>query len=263
MYYGSWIYGGSGTNTLIGPNGTNTWNITAADEGTIGTFGFTGMQNLVGGTGVDTFKFTAATSQVTSIDGGGAPTGQGDWLDYSAYPAAVTVKLATGTATGTATGVTGTVRNIQDVFGGNFGNTLTGDAQGNILIGGTGSNTITGGTGASVLIGGKGNATVTGGSGGDILIGGSTTYDQAHNEAALMSILAEWQSGKSYATRLHDLKFGGGLNGSNTLVLGTTVLDDGGTDVLTGGNFIPGALDWFFQGVHGTIHNYESPEQIN
>jgi hypothetical protein len=254
------LNGGSGGSTLQGPNTTNTWNITGANAGSLnGNVSFSAMQNLVGGTGVDTFEFTAAASQVASINGGGAPTGQGNWLDYSAYPAAVTVNLATGKATG----VTGTVSNIQNVIGGNHGATLTGNAQGNILIGGSGGNAITGGTGASLLIGGKGNDTVTGGSGGDILIGGNTVYDQAHNEAALMSILAEWQSANPYATRVSHLKAGGGLNGSNTLVLGTTVIDDGSADSLTGGSHIPGALDWFFQGVHDTIHNLEAGEQIN
>jgi hypothetical protein len=252
--------GGTGANTLICPNTTNTWSITGADAGNInGAVNFTGIGNLVGDTGVDTFRFTAAASQVANINGGGAPLGQGNWLDYTLYPLAVTVNLATGKATG----VTGTVSNIQDVFGGNHGATLIGDSQGNILIGGAGADTIFGGTGASLLIAGAGNDTVTGGSGGDILIGGFTVYDQAHNEAALMSILDEWQSGKSYAQRVSDLKFGGGLNGSNTLVFGKTVIDDGGSDSLTGGSHIAGALDWFFAGVHDTIHHYESGEQIN
>jgi hypothetical protein len=264
LCFGTSLVGGTGTNTLIGPSTTNTWNITGADEGnlnvsSVSPLQFSGIQNLVGSTGVDTFAFTAAASLVASIDGGGAPVGQGDWLDYTAFPSGVSVNLATGKATG----VSGTLRNIQNVFGGNHGNTLTGDSQGNILIGGAGADQIFGGIGASLLIGGGANDTVTGGSGGDILIGGSTTFDQAHNEAALMSILAEWQSSKPYATRVHDLKVGGGLNGSNTLVLGTTVLDDGGADSLTGGSHIPGALDWFFQGSHDKIHHLESGEQIN
>lgn len=259
FYYGTDLLGGKGTNTLIGPNTTNTWDITGADAGTLDGLGFSGMANLVGGTGVDTFAFTSAASQVANINGGGTPFGQGNWLDYTLYPLAVTVNLATGKATG----VTGTASNIQDVFGGNHGDTLIGDAQGNILIGGAGTDTILGGIGLSLLIGGGGNDTVTGGSGGDILIGGFTTYDHTHNEDALMAILAEWQSGKSYVLRVDDLKFGGGLNGSNTLVLGKTVIDDGGSDSLTGGSHIPLALDWFFAGVHDTIHNYESGEQIN
>jgi hypothetical protein len=259
-YYGNDIVGGSGTNTLIGPNTTNTWNITGVDAGILNAhLGFTGIRNLVGGTGVDTFKFTAATSRVASINGGGAPVWQGDWLDYTAFPSAVTVNLAAAKATG----VTGVVTNMQDVLGSNNGNTLTGDVQGNILIGGAAADTILGGPGPSLLIGGKGNDSVTGGSGGDIIIGGFTTYDQTHNEAALMSILAEWQSSNPYTTRISHLRFGGGLNGSNVLRLGTTVIDDGGTDSLTGGKHIAGALDWFFKGTHDTIHNYELGEQIN
>jgi hypothetical protein len=267
-YYGTTVLGGSGTNTLVGPNTTNTWTITGADAGSLnGGVSFSGIANLVGGSGVDTFRFTAAASQVASINGGGAPSGQGDWLDYTAFPSAVAVNLGGTTVNGvnpnSAKGVTGTVHKIQNVFGGNFGNTLAGDGQGNILIGGAGTNLITGGTGASLLIGGKGNATVVGGSGGDILIGGFTTYDQTHNEAALMSILAEWQLGGSYPLRLFHLRHGGGLNGPNTLNLGTTVIDPGSTDALTGGTFIPGALDWFFEGAHDTIHHFESGEQIN
>src|SRR5262249_43746779 len=219
--------------------------------------------NLIGATGVDTFRFTAAASQVANIDGGGAPVGQGDWLGYTAYPPAVAVKPADTHPTRQATRGTGSLSQIQNVFGGNHGATLIGDSQGNILIGGAGADTIRGGIGASLLIGGGGNDTVTGGSGGDILIGGFTVYDQAHNEAALMSILEEWQSGKSYAQRVTDLKFGGGLNGSNVLRLGTTVIDASGSDSLTGGSLLPLPFDWFFAGIHDTIHNFESGEQIN
>jgi hypothetical protein len=60
-----------------------------------------------------------------------------------------------------------------------------------------------------------------------------------------------------------DLKNGGGLNGSNTLGLGTTVIDDGSANSLTGGSFLRGALDWFFQGTSDSLHNVESGEQIN
>jgi acrosin len=243
--------GGAGGNTLAAANGTNTWSITGANAGSLNTtVTFSAVANLLGGSGVDTFKFTAAAGQVASINGGGAPAGQGDWLDYSAFPGAVTVNLTTGSATG----VTGTVSNIQNVFGGNFGNTLTGSAQGNILVGGNGADTTTGGSGRSLLIGGRGNDTVTGGSADDIVIGGYTTYDQALNEAALMSILAEWQSADSYATRLGKLR-----SGSYPLGMGSTVIDDGGTSRLSGG----AGLDWFFMGRNDTITDPQSGEVVN
>jgi hypothetical protein len=264
------INGGTGTNTLAGPNMSNTWVVSGSNSGSLDqTVSFSAVQKLVGGTGVDVFKLTAA-GKVSSISGGGAPAGQGDWLDYSAFTSPVTVNLTTGAATNVNGSAAGAVTGIQDVRGGNGGNTLTGNTQakligntqGNILVGGAGNNTITGGSGASLLIGGPGTDTVIGGSGGDILIGGTTAYDA--NTTALMSILAEWQSSNSYATRISHLKNGGGLNGSNKLVLGSTVFDDGNANQLTGGSPVNiGALDWFFKGVHDHLSNVESGEQIN
>jgi hypothetical protein len=252
---------GSAGDQLVGPNTTSTWTITGANAGIVnGTLTFTAIANLTGGTGVDTFQIGTAGHLSGNLNGGGAPANSGDWLDYKGNAGFVAVNLATGAATGVA----GTVSKIQNVFGGNHGNNLTGSAQGNILIGGNGNDTITGGTGRSLLIGGQGADGVTGGSGDDILIGGYTTYDQSHNEAALMSLLAEWQSADDYATRINDLKHGGGLNGTNVLVLGSTVKDDAKANSLTGGPApSPSDLDWFFQGLHDTLHNVESGEQIN
>jgi Ca2+-binding RTX toxin-like protein len=153
------------------------------------------------------------------------------------------VNLATGVATGTAG-----VSNIQNVRGGSGGNTLTGSAAGNILIGGSGNDTLTGGSGRSILIGDGGSDRITGGANDDILIGGTTSYDASSsaNDAALASILQEWQSTDSNATRVADIRgpqtVGLQLNGTNYLVLGTTVQDDGATDTLTGN----AGLDWFF-----------------
>jgi len=155
------------------------------------------------------------------------------------------------------------------VHGGNGGNSLTGDSQGNILIGGSGADTITGGSGASLLIGDLGSDTIIGGSGGDILIGGSTSFDTmtANNEKALMGILAEWQALASYDTRFHDINTGtgGGLNGTaklNVGKLGATVQEDGAADTLTAAP-TSAALDWFFQGAGDVLQNLEPGEHIN
>jgi hypothetical protein len=271
---GSSVTGGGGTDTLIGPNATNIWTISSTNGGKVSdiiglttyTTTFTGIANLVGGTGVDVFKFSGTGKLTGTISGGGAPLHQGDWLDYSAVTYAVTVNLATGNATNT-----GGVSGIQNVHGGNHGNTLTGDGQGNILIGGSGTNTIHGGSGMSILIADKGVSTITGDStGGDILIGDYATYDSmttAH-ELALMSILAEWQSADSYATRFHDIDTGtgGGLNGIAKLNWGTTVKDDPLPDspyTLTAANHGGAALDWFFLDTNDTMANYEAGEHVN
>jgi hypothetical protein len=255
----------SSADTLTGLDADTVWTISSVNGGKAGTFAFSGIENLVGGAGVDVFKFTSTGSVAGSINGGGAPLHKGNWLDYSGLIVSVTVNLQTGSATGVANAATGKVTNVQNVHGGNAGNTLTGNSQGNILIGGTGVDTVTGGTGVSLLIGDKGADVIAGRSGGDILIGDATTFDtmSTANENALMSILAEWQSANSYALRISHLKNGGGLNGTSKLILGTTVKDDLSVDQLTGGNFVAAALDWFFQSVGDALHNKETGEQIN
>jgi hypothetical protein len=174
--------------------------------------------------------------------------------------------------TGTASGVGGGVAGIQNVFGSNNGNTLTGNAQGNILVGGTGSDVIKGGSGRSLLIGSSRNATgpdqLTGGIGDDILIAGYTDYD--HDTAALMDILTEWQSTDDYTTRISRISQGVGASNAR-LVWGTTVHDDGNgkNDVLFGDP--PGSKtfgrDWFFAALAKEIKDLNNrgrtSEQIN
>jgi hypothetical protein len=240
---------------LVGTNADTIWFINGANGGNANGFKFNGITNLVGGSGVDTFKFAGAGS-IGNIDGGAAPVNEGNWLDYSALATAISVNLAKGAASNVSSGVA----NIQNVRGGNGGNTLVGDSQGNILVGGTGADAITGGSGASILIGGKGADHVTGGSGGDILIGCSTAYDA--NNSVLMSFLAEWQSANSYAVRVAHLRQGGGLNGPKKLIFGNTVTDDGSADVVAAAPASL-ALDWFFGGSLDTFVNVESGEHIN
>jgi hypothetical protein len=256
----------SANDTLIGPDANTTWTVSAANggSGVAGSFAFlfSGFQNLVGGAGMNVFQFTAGGSLAGSLNGGAAPLHEGNWLDYFALATPVAVNLQTGAATGVAGGVS----NIQNVHGGNGGNTLTGDSQGNILIGGSGSDRITGGSGASLLIGDAGADTLSGGSGGDILIGDATSFDTMtpSNEQALMAILAEWQSADSYATRFFDINTGsgGGLNGTAKLNFGTTVIDDGAADTVTAAA-TSAALDWFFRGTGDVLRNVEPGEHIN
>lgn len=193
--------GGAGSNTVLGPSAADTWTISGTNAGSFGASTFSNVQNLIGGAATDMVLFSPAGQLSGMIDAQGG----GDWLDYSPRATPVTVNLAAGTATG----VTGGVHNIPNVLGSAGNDHLTGNALGNILIGGPGNDVLTAGSGRSLLIGGAGNDTVKGGAGDDLLIGGTTSFDT--NEAALMSILAEWQSANPYATRISHLKNGGGL----------------------------------------------------
>jgi hypothetical protein len=201
---------------------------------------------------------------VTSIDGGGAPVGQGDWLDYSAFTTSVVVNLAAGSATNVNGGAAGAVTNIRDVISGSGTDTLTGNREGNILIGRGGNDTINGGSGRSLLIGGTGASTINGGSGGDILIGGRTTYDMT-NRAALMAILAEWQSADSYAVRTDEISDGTipGHAGVKLFVGDTVVLNPTSTVGTLNGLATVDQLDWFFASLTEHHSALESGEILN
>jgi hypothetical protein len=231
------VNGGAGNDTLVGRNATNIWKVTGSNAGTVGNVSFSAVENLTGGSGVDEFVFSDGKSVSGKIDGGG---GGNDWLDYAAYTSSVTVNLATGSATGIAGGIA----NIRNVRGGQGGNTLTGNSQGNILIGGNGADTIVGGSGRSILIGGKGTDTINGGSGDDIVIGGYTSYDGSSdaNDQALIAIMAEWQSTVDpFSTRVSKITAGVGPMLAK-LVAGTTVFTDGNPNNLNGG----GGSNWLF-----------------
>jgi hypothetical protein len=254
--------GGSGSNTLHGPNASATWTITKANGGTLATTPATGavsfsqVQHLVGGTADDTFKFKPLGT-VQLLDAGGGT----NWLDYSAFTTPVMVNLVTGSASN----VTGAVSNIQNVRGGAGDDSLTGGG-GNILVGGAGNDTLvdayagSAASGRSLLIGGAGGDTLTAGSAGDILISGTTSYDL--NNAALLSVLAEWQSADDYTTRFN--KLDGIQKGQKyLLVWGTKVQDDGTADTLNGS---AAGLEWFFANQpQDTLNNLDQPghEHVN
>jgi acrosin len=260
------LNGGAGANTLVTNNGGHTIRIISHNAGSYDNITFSNVASLVGGTGTNVFAFTPAGVLDGTIHGGGGS----DWLDYSAFTAGVTVNLVTGSATGVHGGAAGGVTGIRNVRGGAGDDTLIGGG-GNILVGGGGDDTLvdkfsgSAASGRSLLIGGGGGNRLTAGSASDILIGGTTIFDD--NDAALAAILAEWQSSDSYNTRFDRLEGlqSGGLNGSNHLIFGTTVKNDGAADVLNGG----AGFDWYFArlsgGVVDTINGRNKPghEHVN
>lgn len=110
----------------------------------------------------------------------------------------------------------------------------------NVLVGGDGDDFLIGSRGNDVLIGGRGADRLVGNQGDDLLISGWTNHDT--NLAALCAILDEWsRTDGSYGSRVNNLRFGGGRNGSVRLN-NVTVHDDGDFDRLTGS----ADRDWFF-----------------
>jgi Ca2+-binding RTX toxin-like protein len=140
---------------------------------------------------------------------------------------------------------------------------LQGGGGNNVLVGGAGNDTLMGGRGQNLLIGGSGAATLNAGSGDDLLIAGTTAFD--NNEVALAAIMAEWASGRDYATRIANLSgtgTGPRNNGDYFLIAGgpnATVFDNGAVDVLSGGS----GMDWFFANVaQDIIHGRRDSEIV-
>jgi Ca2+-binding RTX toxin-like protein len=132
-----------------------------------------------------------------------------------------------------------------------------------ILLGGEGSDQLSGGSANSLLIGGIGADRLNGGSGDDLLIGGTTAYDS--NDTALLAILSEWKSSRSYDARVANIRgtgTGPRLNGAYFLTKGTgaTVLDDVDIDKATGA----AGDDWFlFDLTREIATDRKTKEQFN
>lgn len=130
-----------------------------------------------------------------------------------------------------------------DTLLGGAGNDIIFGRQGSDLItGGDGRDAILGGAGVDALFGGDGRDILFGQGGSDLLLGGLTIYDD--DVESLQLIRDEWNSGRSYADRVRNLREGTGdvLEGTNVeLVFGETIFSDGDFDRLIGGN----ARDFF------------------
>jgi hypothetical protein len=236
--------GGSGSNTLVGPNADTVWTLTGLNMFTVNGLGFSGFQNLVGGSGADRFVFETGGGVSGTIDGGGG----NNTLDYSPFVGDIVVDLPLGVATGVGQGVV----HVENVTGSIGNDLLVGDAFTNDLIGGTGRSIIIGGLGADQVVAGAGEC---------ILIGGTTAYDT--NLTALSAIMKEWtRTDLSFQQRLADLISNApparALNGPYHLNK-DTVFDDGSHDVLVGGV----GLDWYFANLAlDTIDNQQPGDHV-
>ena len=142
--------------------------------------------------------------------------------------------------------IAGNIQTPAIVDGGPGDDHLNGGGGSNVLLGGPGDDMLIGGRARDVLIGGFGSDRLVGNGEDDILIGGKTVYDSnadtgtLANDAALLSILEEWNSEDDFLTR--QMALAGLLNSS-------TVEDDEEEDTLTGSS----GEDWFFAGLGDVI----------
>ncbi|HEY2587130.1 MAG TPA: PKD domain-containing protein [Tepidisphaeraceae bacterium] len=234
-------------------NGTYTVSLTITDKDglsttvtktvTVGSVGiepdpvFGGSMLVVGGTsGADTID-------IKSIKGGVRVTMNGVKTDVTDPFGRIVVY---GEGGGDTIQVDKKVTNDAFLYAGNGGSYLQGGGGNNVLVGGTGDDVLMGGDGRNILIGGGGSDMLFGGSSDDLLLSGSTTY--AGNDTALAAIFKEWTSTTdSYATRIHDLQFGGGANGAYVFNSSTLINNSTGSILFGGaGNdwFIDSKKDW-------------------
>jgi hypothetical protein len=177
--------GASLAGTLTGGSGNNlidasayatgrTFSITSANGGSVaGMLGvFANVKNLIGaGAGGNVFAFSGAGSVAGDLDGG---VGNGNMLDYAAYPGGVTVNLAANSATGVGHNVV----NIQILRGGAGNDSLTGNgAGGTTFLASPGNDTVTGLGSGNTLVGTNADSTwnINGTNAGTLSWAGSTT----------------------------------------------------------------------------------------
>jgi hypothetical protein len=181
----------------------------------IGTFSPTGKIVILGGAGNDDLKIAVAITLPSEIYGGAGDD---------------TIRGGGGN---------------DILFGGADNDEIKARGAHDVALGETGNDLVTGGDGRDILIGGTGADKVVGNVDDDILIAGSTSHDA--DLAALDAIRNEWMSGNAIATRVNNIRNGGGLNGSFTFTPDTTVFDDDIKDTLAGGQ----GTDWFFFNADG------------
>ena len=160
------VTGNTLNNSLSGGNGNDTLSGGAGNDSLSGN---AGNDSLTGDAGNDTYVFNTnsalGTDSVTEASGGGTDT-----LSFSGSNNVVTVNLAT---TGNQTVNSNLTLNlisaqVENVTGGNNGDTITGNTLNNVLSGGNGNDTLNGGAGNDTLTGGAGNDTLTGSTGNDV-----------------------------------------------------------------------------------------------
>jgi Ca2+-binding RTX toxin-like protein len=127
----------------------------------------TGIENLIGSKYNDTLTGNATANNIN----GGAGV---DTVSYAASSAAVNVNLALTTAQSGGYAAGDVLRNIENLMGSNFGDTLIGNTVANQLNGYGGNDTLDGGAGNDYLAGGSGINVVAGGAGNDTYVADST-----------------------------------------------------------------------------------------
>jgi Ca2+-binding RTX toxin-like protein len=200
------------------------------------------------GSGDDVLSGENSTAPITAMGGSGNDTFRGgsgndvfnggtgeNTVDYSQALAGVKVNLASSSASNDGDGGHDTLRQIQDVTGSDFADTIRGDSKVNVIDGGAGDDIIHGSSN-SVLRGGDGNDKLYADSGSPTLYGGAGD-DDLHGGSGSSVLHGDAGNDTLYAGSGNNVLIGG--EGDDTLRggSGASVLDGGtGNDSLYAGS---------------------------
>lgn len=252
------VSGGTGTDTLVAASVNNQWLVDGVGAGSLnGATAFAGFENLTGGTAEDRFQMEP-TGQVAGTLSGGTGV---NTLSYENWTSSIVIDNVLKQATNVGV----LALNFGILIGGSGDDTMSAvNTLSSILVGNGGNDVLTGSDlRRDLLIGGQGSDTLVGRGGDDLLVSGQTTFDQ--DASALRSLLAEWNSSRTYAQRVNNLRgtsvTGTPLNGGTYLqnVPTDTLIDDAVSDVLTGGL----GNDWFLAMPSDTITDAALAELID
>lgn len=171
------LTGNGGANLLQGNGGADTLNGLGGNDTLMGGDGLDHLNGgdnddvLLGLAGNDVLNGGAGADHMEGGLGNDTMNG-GDGVDTAYFfddaVGGVTVDLAAGTATGMGSD---TLVAIENVYGSDFGDNLSGDGGDNVLTGNGGVDLLEGMAGADQLFGGQGGDTLNGGDDADILRG--------------------------------------------------------------------------------------------
>ncbi|MHB8121545.1 MAG: filamentous hemagglutinin N-terminal domain-containing protein [Desulfuromonadaceae bacterium] len=261
------VTGGGGSDILAAVNGTNAWQVTGANAGTLnGTTTFSGITSLSGGSGADTFRLGSGVPVFSgSISGGGG-------VDTVAATNGVNVWQVTGNNAGTLNGST-IFSAITNLAGGIDSDTLTGlnsinttgwsitginavtlnnmNASGmDALAGGTGKDIFTLGAGVPVF-----NGTITGGGGSDTL----AATDGTNSWLATGPNVGTLNAAPTSTTIFSGITYLNGGSGADTFrldagvpVFNGSIIGGGGSDTLAATN---GTNSWQVTGANAGMLN--------
>ena len=179
---GNTIIGSAADNVLVGGSGVD---VIEGNRGRDIISASAGENTLKGGPGNDTYIFIEDESESVIFESGGiveagvASDGGIDTLDFSAFVSPIEVDLSLKqietldkivVATPILIQSAEESLNVENVIGGQGGDTIIGNDLDNLLIGGDGSDTLEANGGSDHLVGGVGNDELSGNAGDDVVV---------------------------------------------------------------------------------------------